>query len=128
MFLSLLARAVRDLESTLPPDREEALAQAAMLLLEEHGILSRTGHLVRRLERAKGKAAHSALLLTPGGDASMARDIVHHALSSAAKREIPLTEQADPSLLGGVRIELHDDRLDTSLRGRLHLLASHLAP
>lgn len=50
--------------------------------------------------------------------------IVHYLKKKTGAKDVYLRPEVDPSLLGGVRIETPDQRLDTTLRHRLNQLTA----
>lgn len=129
MTAASIARAFAETAKTLPESEIPALAQAAAHLLVEHGLF-KDAHIFPRLvarEWAKGDGAVQVRIVTTGKDSAMFRKEVVQRVEQAFKRPCHVEEHVDPSLLGGVLLQVGDERYDATLRGALAEIASRLS-
>lgn len=98
---------------------KDAIKQAAAYLVETKQTRS-TGLLVRDIEE------HLAQTGTVVADITSARPLSSEDKKAIAKlldaKELHVRETVDPSVLGGVRVEVSGKRLDATLRHKIDLL------
>jgi F0F1-type ATP synthase delta subunit len=105
------------------------LAEAALLLLEKHGLQREIPNFLSAVaavldDRMGRKRAN----LTVGfGDADETAVTLERMLKSTQGGLWHISAARDENLLGGVRLRVGDDQIDASLRAALHQLTTHLA-
>lgn len=123
-----VARALADLLPGEKRNTQEALLDAAIRWMADHG-LSRE---IRRFPRTLRSAWHErmgtvpAVVSTPSGDIGQEHGSMTATLKNAIGKEVALEERADATLIGGLTVSLGDERLDASLRRALSQLRTHL--
>lgn len=127
--LQALATATVDIARPLPQEDLPALADAALRLLEHHGLAPKCTTFLRLLHRIlrKEKTALPLTLATPSGNAGPHRESIASLTRTATGKPVELQESVDPTLLGGALIAYGDERFDASLRGSLTSLHRHLS-
>ncbi|HLD63426.1 MAG TPA: F0F1 ATP synthase subunit delta [Candidatus Peribacteraceae bacterium] len=122
-----LARATAELASE-NPERGPALVVAVADRLRQHGTrrdLAAFPKLLRRMLRRYGPLEAEIEVLKPLTETERAG--LETALRTISDRPVALTVSEHPSLIGGARLRVGDERLDASLRGALHRLSSLLS-
>jgi F-type H+-transporting ATPase subunit delta len=127
-----------DLQNVAIPlkDRQDALSAAlkedvhpfvlsALLLLQEHGVLKNLDAFVANvLEAALRLADHYEVRATTAAPLPSAlRDELQSLLEKQLKGTISLEEKIDPAVIGGIRLDIGDERIDATIQGtckRLH--------
>ncbi len=79
----------------------------------------------RLVHAARNIADVRAVLAAPAGDEQLAA--LREDLERATGRKVRLAVTVDPSLLGGMVLQIGDKRIDGSLRGRLRRLRQEIA-
>lgn len=128
MTAASLARAFVETGRTLPEAEIPALADAAAHILIEQGLF-RDAHIFPRMverEWFKRDGAVQVKITTSGKETSAFKKEVGHAVEQALKRSCFVEEHADPSVLGGVLLQVGDERYDATLRGALSDLSAKL--
>jgi F-type H+-transporting ATPase subunit delta len=96
-----------------------------ILLLAENGrveILPEVGELFEQLKtQHEGVLGAQVFSAFPMNDAQLG-DLVAH-LETKFKRKIEAKVSVDPELIGGVKVEIGDEVLDASVRGKLEAMA-----
>ncbi len=96
-----------------------------VLLLAENGrveILPEVSEMFEQLKtQHEGVLDAKILSAFPMSDAQL-RDLVAH-LEKKFKRKIEAKVSVDPELIGGVKVEIGDEVLDASVRGKLEAMA-----
>lgn len=126
---SSLARAFAETAKTMGEEDIPALADAAAHLLISHGLFKEAHIFPRLVEREwlKQRGAVPVKILTAGKDSAAFRKEIADAVERSLKRPVAVEEQTDPSLLGGVLLQVGDERYDATLRGALHQLSAALS-
>ena len=127
-----------DLQNVAVPlkDRQTALSAAlkedihpfilsALLLLQEQGVLKNLDAFAASvLEIALRLANHHEIRATTATPLSSAmRDKLQSLLEKQLKGTIGLEETIDPAVIGGIRLDIGDERIDATIQGtckRLH--------
>ncbi|MDR1513199.1 MAG: F0F1 ATP synthase subunit delta [Propionibacteriaceae bacterium] len=132
-----LRRAVTDF--TADPGRRRALIRQVAgakvapqtLALAEHAVVTRHATFEDAVRRdlalgaqLKGTAVAVATVARPLSPGQ--RDRLANSLSRRAGRAVKVEEVVDPSVLGGVRVELGDDIIDGTMTARLAAARRHL--
>lgn len=129
ILLSAIAQATVDTARTIPKKNLPALADAALRLLDHHG-LSNKKTLFHRLVR-RAVASEDALLplsiSTPSGSAGKHAESIASFIRLSLGKPVDIRESADAHLLGGALLAYRDERFDASLRGTLTALHRHLS-
>lgn len=123
-----LARAVAEIAQSLPEQEWTALAEAAAHLLIAQGNARDAHAFARLVEREWLKLSGTlAVRITTlsGSDAHIAQ-VVERIVRETLLRPCSVEQQADPSIIGGVRLQIGDERYDATLRGALNDLVSRL--
>ncbi|MFH0770501.1 MAG: F0F1 ATP synthase subunit delta [Candidatus Peregrinibacteria bacterium] len=130
--IDMIARAVVTLSRELPVDQHAALIDAAVLFADRHGLHGSLRLLPRFLKEmdAKTGGSLSATVTVSKSAHSAEAEHVFRALKTAMKKQADLAPlRIDPSLMGGARIDVGDERFDYSLRSALdHALQSLALP
>ena len=121
-----IARATVDLLESTPTAQHEALCDAALALLERHGLRREVQVFPRILKRLLMQRDRRVSFRTPSGHTGAAGKTIAGALEKALGHPVIFEEEADPDLLGGALLTVGDERLDASLRGALRTLEAHL--
>lgn len=128
-LLSAIAQATIDTARTVPKKDLSVLADAALRLLDRHGLSAKKLLFRRIVERAAAREV-SVLPLsitTPSGSAGKHAESIASFLRLSLGKPVDLRESADARLLGGALLAYHDERFDASLRGTLASLHGHLS-
>jgi F-type H+-transporting ATPase subunit delta len=127
--VSLLSRAFVDTVRMLPVEEHARLADAAASLLQFHGLLHDSHKFVSLVEQMwqKQEGIVPVSVTTVSGTLGSQLKQLLSAIESSLKRSCVPDEHADPSILGGVRILVEDERFDCTLRSTLNDLASRIA-
>lgn len=128
MTAASLARAFADTAKTLPEAEIPALADAAAHILIAQGLFKDAHVFPRMVEREmlKRDGAVQIRITTAGKETAAFKKEVVHAVEQALKRSCQIEEHADPSLLGGVLLQVGDERYDATLKGALNTLSTQL--
>ncbi|MDD5102817.1 MAG: F0F1 ATP synthase subunit delta [Candidatus Peribacteraceae bacterium] len=128
MTASSLACAFAETARTLPEAEIPALADAAAHILIAQGLFKDAHIFPRMVEREwlKRDGGVQVKITTASKDAAPFRKEVIHAVEQALRRTCHIEESADPSLLGGVLLQVGDERYDATLRGALRDLSAKL--
>ncbi|MBC7327996.1 ATP synthase F1 subunit delta [bacterium] len=115
------------LKGYLPPMSEKVERFLYLLLRKRRifslpGILEEIQRMVREKEGISEAYVRSAIPLTP-----VEKERLIKALEKRTGRKIVLKEEVDPSILGGLVVEVEGDMLDYSLKGFLSRLHEHLS-
>ena len=97
-------------------------------LLCDEGLIGQLPACVREF-RARWRKAHGILLVRGASAAPLeeeARERLIRRLAAATGKQIELELTVDPSLLGGLRLDMDGVRLDGTLRRRLEVVRSEL--
>ncbi|MFH1444484.1 MAG: F0F1 ATP synthase subunit delta [Candidatus Peregrinibacteria bacterium] len=123
-----LARAFVDVAKTLPQDEIPALAEAAAHLLLQQGLLKAAQTFPRLVEREwfRSTGEVQIRITTMSGHAGTLKKDVAHIVEQTLKRSCHIEEQTDASVLGGVLLQIGDERYDATLRGALADAAARL--
>lgn len=124
-----LARALAEIVSELPSAKVEEAAFAAVDLLMREGRpqdLRIFPRLVRRVLRRLG--LKSVEVETPSELSREDHTHLRSALEKALDRAVVIENSAHPSLIGGARIRIGDQRFDGSLRGALDRMPALFSP
>ncbi len=124
-----LARAFVDVAKTLPQDEIPALAEAAAHLLLQHGLLKAAHTFPRLVEREwfRSTGEVQIRITTMSGHAGTLKKDIAQIVEQTLKRSCHIEEQTDASVLGGVLLQIGDERYDATLRGALRGLSTQLA-
>lgn len=123
-----IARAYIDLAAQAPESEHEEIAQAAIELLQKHGLMrfARTfPALVAKLWR-KRDGAISLEITTPFPDAAEA-ECIRSVVEKALSRPSMLLQAFDKLLIGGAVVRVEDERFDYSVRSALSELANSVS-
>ena len=120
-----IARALADMagETHLSTHVDDALR-----LLREHNpgrSVRSFPTLVERALRRAGKEV-SATLVTPTGDAGATASHIQKTLQDILKKEVHLTQTAEPEMIGGAVLMVGDELYDLSIPGALENLSEYL--
>lgn len=118
----VIAEAVVDICKDLPPEKHGEVIDAALSYLHAHHLSREVKMFPRILKKVLEERTQtmSACLHSSSGQVdTKERDTVLGALETSLKRKMNLTDHADPTLLGGVLLEVGDERFDATLRGAL---------
>ncbi|MDO8469336.1 MAG: F0F1 ATP synthase subunit delta [Candidatus Peribacter sp.] len=128
MTAASLARAFAETARTLPEAEIPALAEAAAHILIEQGLFKDAHIFPRMVEReiSRRDGAVQVKITTASKDSVSFKQEVTHAVEQALKRPCSVEEHADPSLLGGVLLQVGDERYDATLKGALNNLSTKL--
>jgi len=123
-----LARAFAETAKTVPETELSALADAAAHMLIEQGLFKDAHVFPRMVERewARRDGMVQVKITTAGKDAASFKKDVAHAVEQALKRSCQVEERSDATLLGGVLLQVGDERYDATLRGALSDLSAKL--
>ncbi len=104
-----------------PQDIAKAAIESAFEALEAEGLAKESGALARALqeETAKRQSIIRARIITPDGNAGDLPQMLTKFLQEKYGRDVEVTQDKDPAILGGAVIEFGDERIDVSLRGSL---------
>ncbi|SFW29747.1 F0F1 ATP synthase subunit delta [Nitrosovibrio sp. Nv17] len=119
------ARRLAELLLDIGGDRFDAAAKNFILLLAENGriqLLPEVSDLFEQLKTAH-EGVLDARIATAFALSDVQRDDLVASLESRFKRKIDATVSIDPELIGGVKVEIGDEVLDASVRGRLEAMA-----
>lgn len=124
-----LARAFVETARTLPGEHIPALAEAAAHLLVAEGLFKDAHIFPRLVSQAwlKSDGAVQVQITTADAGSSSLKDEISHIVSAALQRMCSVEELHDPSVLGGVLLQIGDERYDLTLRGALNDLSVRLA-
>jgi len=128
MTAASLARAFAETAKTLPEAETPALAEAAAHILIEQGLFKDAHIFPRMVEREmfKRDGAVQIRITTASKDSVSFKKEIVLAVDQALKRSCSVEEQADPALLGGVLLQVGDERYDATLKGALKDLSTQL--
>ena len=129
MTAASLARAFVETAKTLPEAEMPALAEAAAHMLIERGLFKDAHIFPRLVEREwfKRDGAVQVRITTTDSNAGTLKQEIAHAVEEALKRSCHVEEHADPSVMGGVLLQIGDERYDATLRGAIANLSAQLA-
>lgn len=115
-----IAQALVALLDAIPEENLPAVCDRALTLVSESGGDVKTfARLVRTALEKSGKAAF-AILTTPTGAVGDAHKAsLTDTLTKRLGRTVILTEEADPSLIGGARLKVGDELFELSLQEEL---------
>ncbi|ALM09574.1 MAG TPA: hypothetical protein DEB30_02005 [Candidatus Peribacter riflensis] len=124
-----LARAFVEIAKTIPEGDVGALGEAAAQMLIQHGLTRQSHAFLRLVEREwlKRDGAVPVRITTVSGHAGPLAKEIADTVEKALKRACHIEERADPALMGGVLLQVGDERYDATLRGALSVLAARLA-
>ena len=128
LSLTTVARAIVELAEELPAAEAEKLAESVAAFLIERGDLRLLRLLPRALEQAYYE--HCNLLptrvVTPSGkDLSSHKELLA-VFEKIFAQKLDVSEEADPSIIGGARIAVGDERFNFSLSHLLAEVRTHL--
>ena len=129
MPLKSLAEAIVRVAQDLPAEQLPALADAVIAYLLQRG----QRHVLRILPSLVERAFYHLQNIVPveivlPSEGNLARDRVFvTVLEKAIGRTMEIHETADPSLIGGARIALGDERFDFSLATALRRVSDAIA-
>ncbi|MDD5040902.1 MAG: F0F1 ATP synthase subunit delta [Candidatus Peribacteraceae bacterium] len=128
MTAASLARAFVETAKTLHESEMHALADAAAHILIEQGIFKDAHIFPRMVEREwfKRTGAVQVSITTAGSSAGTLKKDIAQVVEQSLQRSCLVEERADPSLLGGILLEIGDERYDATLRGALNSLSVQL--
>jgi|GEM_PF-817595 len=128
MTAASLARAFVETARTLPEAEIPALADAAAHILIAQGLFKDAHIFPRMVEREweKHDGGVRIRITTAGKETAAFKKEIAHAVEQALKRSCQIEEHADPSLMGGVLLQVGDERYDLTLRGALNQLSAAL--
>ncbi len=122
-----IAQALVEISKVLPDKDREAACDAALTLLEKSSNRDLNGFPGRVLQALE---AHDGIIfavaITPSGSLGDHEKTLHAALEKAFGRKVQLTQKADPSLIGGMVLQVGDERFDASVRGDIDSLTARL--
>ena len=123
-----IARAFVDIAKSLAAEDQGALADAAIHLLVEQGLLKECRTFPALVERVwrKQEGIVPVHLTTTTGNAGPAAQHLLRIIESSLKKSCVLEEWADASIVGGLLLSVGDERFDATLRSSLVHLASRL--
>ena len=107
----------------------DELVRNFLLLLAERGRAGQVDDIQREFERlVAAEAGHLDVELTTAYELSDAEaQAIVDQIRQASGRPVTATRKTDPSLLGGIVLQVGSLRLDASLRNRLERLRQELA-
>ena len=117
-----LVHSVKDAsEKDLP-----GLLDAALELLQKNALLRQLRIFPRLVEEARviEEGILPVLICTPAGTLGPAKSDILDALQKLLQKKLEVTDDKDPSLIGGAVVSFGDERFDFSLR---HALSSFRA-
>ena len=118
--LQALARAVAEIGATLPREQLSFLADAAVSLSAE-GTSRQSKALPRMVQRMLRRYGATPVTIdVPTALSSRERQEFTELLTKLLKRPVTVDIVENPSLIGGVRVKISDERFDFSLRGALN--------
>jgi len=127
MTAASLARAFVETARTLPEAEIPALAEAAAHILIAQGLFKDAHIFPRMVEREWFKRDGTVpVKITTAESAGTLKKDIAHVVEQALKRSCSVEEHADPSLLGGILLQVGDERYDATLRGALRDLSAQL--
>lgn len=128
MTAASLARAFAETAKTLPEAEIPALAEAAAHILIAQGLFKDAHIFPRMVEREMSRrdGAVQIRITTASKDSVSFKKEIVHAVDQALKRSCSVEEQNDPALLGGVLLQVGDERYDATLKGALKDLSTKL--
>ncbi len=127
-----------DLQNVAIPlqDRQNALSAAltedvhpfvlsALLLLQEHGVLKNLDAFAASVLEAAFRLAdhHEVRATTAAPLPSALREELQSLLEKQLNGTVDLEEKVDPAVMGGIRLDIGDERIDATIQGtckRLH--------
>lgn len=128
-ILPALVQATLDTARTIPIKDLPALADAALRLLDQHGLFAKKTlfhHLVQRAV-VREDAMLPLSIATPSGSSGKHAESIASFLRLSLGKPVEIHELADAHLLGGALLAYRDERFDASLRGTLTALHRHLS-
>lgn len=124
----LIAQAFVDSAETLPPEEHDELISAVLSLLASNNLLKNLRTfpaLVERVWRKQRGTVSFRLTTTTGKDGGSAEEICR-IVEQSLKRPCECTERAYPSIIGGLLLEIDDERFDATVRRSLLDLSARL--
>lgn len=124
-----LAEITAEMCAKASAEEQAKVIDAALELLSKHGMsrAMRTFTAMVMDSWCRQENVVPVTLTTPTGEMGEAqRHQFMHTLESLLRKKIDVREEADASLMGGIRIAYGDERLDLSIRSALNRLSSHL--
>lgn len=121
-----IARAFVELAQSLSAEEQDALADAAVQMLFEHGLIKESRTFPALVERVwrKREGIVPVRLTTATGKAGHAAGEMLRIIENSLKKKCVLEEKTDSSMIGGLLLSVGDERFDATLRSSLHSLAS----
>lgn len=109
------------LEAALHPEAMDPQLKKFLLLVESNGRMDELRFILIAFRNLyyKKKNIHFAKVVTAGPSSAHIRDRICSVAASAVSGKIELEEIVDPSLLGGVVVEVDGLRMDASVRSAL---------
>lgn len=128
-ILPALAQATLATARTIPKTDFPALADAALRLLDQHGLSAKKNLFHRLVMRAAARedAVLPLSIATPSGSAGKHAESIASFLRLSLGKPVDVRESADAHLLGGALLAYCDERFDASLRGTLTTLHRRLS-
>lgn len=128
-ILPALALATLATARTIPTKDLPALADAALRLLDQHGLSAQKILFHRLVKRAlvREDAVLPLSIATPSGSAGKHAESIASFIRLSLGKPVEISESADAHLLGGALLAYHDERFDASLRGALTALHRRLS-
>lgn len=128
-ILPALAQATLDTARTIPTKDLPVLVDAALRLLDRHGLSAKKILFHRLVMRAAARedAVLPLSIATPSGSAGKHAESIASFLRLSIGKPVDVRESADAHLLGGALLAYRDERFDASLRGSLSSLHRHLS-
>lgn len=109
------------LEASLHPETMDPNLRKFLLLVESNGRMAELRFILIAFRNLyfKKKNIHFAKVVTAGPSSEPVRDRICSVAASAVSGKIELEETRDPSLIGGIVVEVDGLRMDASVRTAL---------
>lgn len=127
-FVKQLAAALYRAQKSKSRSEIAAIAQRALDALRDRYLLSKKDELFAALEEVRRKeegVIHAHIVSRTGCNPSDRRKIIRY-LKARFKKNVEITEQKDPSLIGGFKILWEDTVLDATINNQIKQLAKEL--
>ena len=120
-----IANAFVELALTAKSSEIPVLIEAVLSRLDRKSLRSFPRHVRTALQARSPTVTIRATL--PSAKTHPAEELVFAAIEKRLKKPVVPERTADPSLLGGMQVNIGDDAFDYSVRGALDVLERHLA-